>query len=393
MSIIAKKKECEFLINTTHTCNLSCKYCFVEEGYNTFSGKGASNAITDITISELINFAVKYCEEYDKVTFHFYGGEPLLLFDKVKEITEKAYNTFKNLRATALFFITTNGTLINDEIANFFNLYKYKVLISFDGEDYTHNSMRVFHNGEGSHNTVLNNIRFLKNYTNITIGLSAVIHNQNRLLTTYNYLKSFSPAFIKAEYIRTPEGSPFELKGNSKELYFKDLEKIADEVVDDLLNDRVPIDYRFNSRVLQIWRQIEREEFCSAGCHILGIAANGDIFPCTLLIGDKSSFLGDVKNGLDDSKRDKFISWHKYTGKQSCQICEERIYCGGGCSAMWKNTNQGFCDFIKHEIKLAKYIYNRVAKEKPEALALLVSKEFHSKLTSLIDYDLQNENL
>lgn len=391
---VEDSRECEILINTTHMCNLRCKYCFVTDGLNNFEGGNVPELMMDRNIQEAcLDFLKDYCRSFDKITLHFYGGEPFIHFDAMRYITERAQSVL-NHNGNIHFAVTTNGTLINRQIAEFLDSFRFAVLVSFDGVPEVHDKMRLTSDGKPTSHKVLETIHMLKAYENIRLGLSAVIHKENRLISAYDILTSLSPDFIKAEYVRMISGHHLGLDEDDKKIYFEDLSKIADHFIKQLLDEQIPNDYRFNSRVLQMWRGSKRKEFCGAGSSILGIASNGDIFPCTLLIGNDDCCLGNVSYGIKPDAVRQFKNWHRFTGKDSCRNCNVRYYCGGGCAAMWKTAGIGFCEYIKKEIYLAEYIYKYIAEVKPEAFALLVSNEFYERLkTTLHSLDYHDETI
>lgn len=377
-------KECELLINITHMCNLRCRYCFVEKNYRAFGKTHDSSIMTPYTQDATFKFVENYGKYFDRIVLHFYGGEPFTHFEAMWRITEMALGSNSGIREKVAFSVTTNGTLIDREKADFLNHFGYSVLISCDGPAEIHDSMRLTNDGEPTFAKVMDTIALLKGHQGIKLGLSAVIHRLNRLNNAYNFLKSLYPDFIKAEYVRVNEDHPFNLQASEKEIYFQDVKQIADEVVLDLLEGCVPKDYRFNSRLLQLWRQIKRKEFCGAGSSILGVAANGDIYPCSLLIGIRDCLLGNVFENMRPEKVKAFKQWHAASGKKGCRQCKIKDYCGGGCAAMWKTVQRGFCEYIQNEVDLAHYIYKRVVDLKPESFALLVSRAFYEQLTAIL---------
>ncbi|NOZ25852.1 MAG: radical SAM protein [Nitrospirae bacterium] len=383
-SLIGDSRECEILINTTHSCNLRCRYCFVADGLKSSPAPKMEKETQEACLA----FMEAYCRSYERITLHFYGGEPFLNFDAVRHISERALSIFGAEKTR--FAVTTNGTLIDRGIAGFLASLGFSVLVSCDGPPAVHDRMRTGENGLPTSQRVLDTIRALKSYEKITVGLSSVIHKENSLAAAYGYLKSLSPAFIKAEHIRTGPGDALDLDEEDRKRYFEDLAFVADDIIEQLTEGRQPLDYRFNSRVLQMWRGVRRKEFCGAGSSVLGIAADGDVYPCTLLVGDNSCRLGDVWNGLSTEAVERFRRWHALEGKESCSRCPDRYYCGGGCAAMWKMKGRGFCEYIREEIRLAAHIYERISETRPEALALMVSKEFHDRLANMINTELSS---
>lgn len=376
-------QECEILINLTHSCNLRCTYCFVADGLAGNGGKVFPARMDRRTQEQTLAFIQSYAAPFHSLTLHFYGGEPFTYFEGLQYFTERAKSLFHNSGKQLKFSVTTNGTLITREIADYLNAQRFSVLVSLDGPPQVHDQMRIDNSGAPTFHRVLKAVQLLKSCEGVSLGLSAVIHRKNRLLEAYQFLNSLSPAFIKTEYVRVHPDSPHSLMEEERQQYFQDLAVIAEDVAEQLLAGKVPQDYRFNSRILQIWRQVRRREFCGAGSAILGIASSGDIFPCTLLVSESDCRLGEVQTGLSPVAVKRFKAWHRGTGKLTCRRCPVKDWCGGGCAAMWKIVGQGFCEYIHEEIDRAFSIYEQVVKTRPEALALLVSQEFYQRLTNL----------
>lgn len=385
-ALVQNSKECEILVNITHACNLRCRYCFVDEGLRRFGELNASagSRMAASTREACAAFIRSCAKDFERVTLHFYGGEPCMAFDEMADLTEKTTSAFQDYPGRLSFAITTNGCLIDDRTADFFDRHRFAALISCDGPPEVHNLMRVDKNGAPTFQKVENAIKLLKSRKNVTLGLSAVIHNHNRLITTYRFLERYEPDFIKAEYIRVKRGDPMDLNSAQQRAYHQDLSEIAEDVIACLLNEVHPKDYRFTSRILQLWRNVERETFCGAGKSVLGIATNGDVYPCTLLVGESDCRLGDVFNGLNPRAVRCFLDWHSCKSKDACRFCNGKTFCGGGCAAMWKTTGRGFCEYILQEIQLARHIYRTVNEQRPEALALLVSESFYNRLKHFI---------
>ncbi len=377
-------KDCEILVNTTHDCNLKCKYCFVSDAYRGFDGNTPGLKMNRGTQDACLSFIEAYGRPYERITLHFYGGEPFTDFEALKYLAEKAAGTGSKIKKKIRFAVTTNGTLIDRRRAEFLNKMGFSVLVSIDGPPGVHDKMRVTTDGKPTYDKVYETVNLLKSFDGIRLGLSAVVHKYNSLGAAYGFLKSLEPDYVKVENIYTTAGHPLDLDETDREQYRRDLEAIADEVIDDLSAGKAPLDSRFNSRVLQRWRKGIREEFCAAGSHILGIAPNGDIFPCTLLVGEKSCLLGNVRDGIDAQAVKTFKEWHGCKGKPACTGCDVKDFCGGGCAAIWKTKGSGYCHMTRLEVEMALRVYNAVSRVKPEALALMVSKDFYDKINAFI---------
>lgn len=157
---ISKPTKCDFIrLVMTQNCNLKCKYCFVEEKPSAFSESNLQN---------LVEFIKKNCK--DNLELQFFGGEPLLKFEILKNCVQLLKKECSDININ--YIITTNGTLINDEIAKFFYENNFSVFISLDGDEMIHNSYRKYSNGKGSYEDTIRGVKYLQKYQ---VNLRALI--------------------------------------------------------------------------------------------------------------------------------------------------------------------------------------------------------------------------
>ncbi|WP_242855675.1 radical SAM protein [Ruminiclostridium josui] len=151
----------QFLIlQVTQSCNLRCDYCTYSGSYNNrvHTGKNMSWELA----KKSIDYLYTHSNEIEKVRISFYGGEPLLRFDLIKKCVEYVKETYPD-RITN-YGITTNGTLLSGEIAEFLINNHFSITISLDGSKKEHDANRKFVNGEGSFDTIINNIKEISKY-------------------------------------------------------------------------------------------------------------------------------------------------------------------------------------------------------------------------------------
>jgi len=147
-----------FTFEVTQKCNLRCKYCI----YGGFYPNQRSHSNKEINFETARN-AIDYIFDLVKKNYRqeiiigFYGGEPLLNFKTVKKIVKYATEIFTN-RAVR-FTMTTNGTLLSNEIINYIIRNNFRILVSLDGPKKIHDSKRIFKNGKGSYEIIINNLK------------------------------------------------------------------------------------------------------------------------------------------------------------------------------------------------------------------------------------------
>ena len=157
-----EQRHCsQLILQVTQDCNLRCEYCFyVNESY---LGRRYSEKNMDFeTAKKAIDFFLKNSIANDNVTVSFYGGEPLLRMDLIKQCVEYIRNNLKN--RTASYSLTTNGTLLTLDKAKFFWENNFDIMISLDGAKENHDKHRVFPNGKGSFDVIIRNLAALKEH-------------------------------------------------------------------------------------------------------------------------------------------------------------------------------------------------------------------------------------
>lgn len=151
----------QLILNVTESCNLRCKYCIYSDNYK-YTREFSKNVMTLETGKKAIDCFFKLNEKLasrnpgKKISIGFYGGEPLLFFSTIDKLIQYAR---KNTPLRLSFHITTNGMLLNDEVADFIVKNEILLAISLDGDKENHDRNRVMVNGCGSFDIVYNNIK------------------------------------------------------------------------------------------------------------------------------------------------------------------------------------------------------------------------------------------
>ena len=353
--------DCNFLIlNITDGCNLACKYCFAETAKT-------KKSISLETAVKAIDNMLSQKKEIDEYSIYYFGGEPLLKKGLLRQITEYAYQEIVAKRSkTVQFLINTNATLIDEEAIDLFHQYRFKVTVSIDGPKDIHDENRIYHNGKGSFNNVLERINVLKK-NNITTNLRATFSpNIKNLVSVFDFF----------EKLQLPYAYSFTLtndyKSNSINTHFnnqqleevdQELRAVMDYFVTKIINRETVFCTGLYRKIRTISNKVKRTHSCEAGRTSLTVDENGNYFACQNMIPYKQTILGDVNTNINDLKRRQFMS--KDISKISqCRNCSIRNLCLGGCEVERINTNnlldKQMCDLFKLEWKNILYAYSRL---------------------------------
>ena len=156
LSVFLARKLTKITVQLTQNCNFRCKYCIYSETHNTRQRSHSTERMTWETAKKAIDFLREHSVDSPEVNIGFYGGEPLLEFPLLKKAVEYSEQQFEGKKLT--FNITTNGTLLNDEMIYFFQEHDVSLMISLDGPKEINDKNRVFANGKGTFDTVAKQI-------------------------------------------------------------------------------------------------------------------------------------------------------------------------------------------------------------------------------------------
>lgn len=296
-----------FLI--TEDCNLACKYCFELDGRN-------PNSMSTEVIHQSLEYLCKNAVRQGKGSFHsmVFGGEPLMVPDKMEELFEKGYQLQQEHKQNFSAQIVTNATILNDEIKRVINKYKNKINIglqlSIDGIKRVHDANRVTRNGEGSFDMIEKNIEGFKELGN-NLNIHAVITKESVPVMFESY-KFFKEKWgVNDIWFMPLHEEEWSLEDVTT--YGEELQKISDYVVNlaeekqslEPVNSYAPIDKCLSPK------SDRPHAPCGAGKSFISITADGDIYPCHHFYynNGKELKIGNIKDGIDNSRRRLFLEY------------------------------------------------------------------------------------
>jgi len=228
----------------TDACNLKCIYCGYGDMYYDHDARNDQYMKFD-TIKCVLDKLCKFWKSdlnlssQKNIVIGFYGGEPLLNFQLIKDTIEY----INKLNAPNIRFkynMTTNGTLLYKYI-DYLVKNDFKILISLDGTEYNH-SYRVFHDGKNSHSKILSNIKRIMNeypqFYSENINYNAVLHNRNSVESINDFVQTELGKIPRINSLND-SGIKEENKKEFVKLYNTYFESInMSEKKDVLINDR-----------------------------------------------------------------------------------------------------------------------------------------------------------
>jgi uncharacterized protein len=356
-------------LDMSGNCNMGCIYCFEDDI------KSRIGPMSEKTARASLDFAFAKARDADRIALHFGSGEPLIRFDLLKLIVAEAGRRAREEGKAISYDLTTNATLVTDEIACFLRDHPFAVRVSCDGPARLHDRLRPLRGGQSSYAAVERGLRILLRHLPDRLTVNSVVCGGTRLAELWTWAKQIGLRHFHVIKVGAHAGRDINLQRAELAEFRTDLEAICAEMFEDLEQGRTPIDFQPITKVvrrLMIPEPITR--FCGVAGSYLGIASNGQVYPCFRHLGLEEHGLGDVWNGVSDDKRQKFLGAEAadVDSRPVCRDCWARYLCGGGCYAdsvvygpdRLKPQEQ-HCPFWRTEIEVAIRFFDRLRRDDP----------------------------
>lgn len=318
-------------LNISHDCNLRCEYCFAAKG-----DFGTGRELMSLeTAKRAIDFLIERSANRHNLEVDFFGGEPLMNFDVVKQTVEYARSIEKQHDKNFRFTITTNGLLLTDDKIDFINKEMANVVLSLDGRKEVNDKLRVSPNGQGSFDVIVPKYQKLVKERGDKDYYVRGTFTKNNLDFTNDVIKMAELGFdqLSVEPVVSDEKLDYSIKEADLPRVFEEYEALAKEMIKRKREGRCFNFFHFMVDLDQGPCAIKRLRGCSCGNEYIAVTPNGDIYPCHQFVGHDQWRMGNVvKNTFSDEIKNKFAKNNIYT-KEKCKNCWAKFFCSGGCNA------------------------------------------------------------
>ncbi len=348
-------------LHVAHDCNLRCEYCFAAQG--DFNGKRSLMSLE--TGIKALDYLIENSGNRRNLEVDFFGGEPLMNFDVVKELVHYGRKREKETGKHFRFTLTTNGVLMTDEVMEFLDKNMDNVVLSIDGKKENHDRLRYYASGKGSFDDIYDKLKkFVKMRENRLYFARGTFTSYNlNFSEDVRFLADSGFDSLSLEPVVTKPTEPYVLKEEHLPVIFEQYEALADEIIK-RHEEGEPINYyHFEVDLNQGPCAYKRLSGCGAGIEYLAVTPEGELYPCHQFVGEKSMEMGTLDDSYEDLKKPlDFKNAHVYK-KEACRNCWARFYCGGGChaNAYYSNGNifepyELGCEMEKKRVECAIYV-------------------------------------
>lgn len=329
-------------LHIAHDCNLACRYCFAEEG----EYHGRRELMSFEVGKAALDFLIANSGNRRNLEVDFFGGEPLMNFDVVKQLVaygreqEKIHN--KNFR----FTLTTNGVLLNDDIMEFANKEMGNVVLSIDGRKEVHDYMRPFRKGVGSYELIVPKFQKFADSRNQERYYVRGTFTHNNLDFSEDVLHLADLGFkqISVEPVVAQPTESYALKEEDLPQLFEEYDKLAVEMIK---RHKEGKDFNFFHFMIDLEGGpcvAKRLSGCGSGTEYLAVTPWGDFYPCHQFVGNEKFLMGNVYDGIKNTELQSEFKCCNVYAKEKCRNCFARFYCSGGCAANSYNFHGSITD-------------------------------------------------
>ena len=318
-------------LHVAHTCNLTCNYCFAAQGK--FHG---DRALMSFEVGKrALDFLIENSGSRVNLEVDFFGGEPLMNWDVVKQLVAYGRSREKECNKTFRFTLTTNGVLIDDDVIEFANKEMHNVVLSLDGRPEIHDKLRRTVNNKGSYDLIVPKFQKLvqsrggKGY----YMRGTFTHDNVDFTNDIFHMADLGFDQLSMEPVVCAPDEPWALTEEDLPKVKEQYEILAKEM---LRRDREGKGFTFYHYMIDLTGGpciYKRISGCGSGTEYMAVTPWGDLYPCHQFVGDEKYLLGNVFDGVTNTDlRDEFKLCNAYA-RPDCKDCWARLYCSGGCAA------------------------------------------------------------
>jgi len=372
------------VLNVTNKCNLSCTYCY-EYGADKLTAANAPPGramMLPETSRQSIDFLLRSSQDRPVVTITFFGGETLLNFTTIRAAVEYAEEQALRVDKRVHFALTTNATLLSDDVIRFLVAHRFGITISIDGDQKEQDRHRRYRSGKGSFAEIEPRIRALlatnRRERGRPIGARVTLtQDAGSVLDTYRFLiddlgfdeVGFAP-------VTAAPGRGYELSPGAYDKMLAEFAMLAEDFTAAAIADRPHGFSNLNDMLRELHQGIQKAHPCGAGLGLLGVSTEGELGLCHRFVESKSHAVGNVRTGVDEAVRTAFLQQAHVDHKTDCTRCFARPLCAGGCyheahvrHGDARRPNLHACDWIRGWMDQGLHAYARIMAHNPRFFA------------------------
>ncbi len=326
-------------LNVAHDCNLRCKYCFASTG----SFCGVRKMMDFDTAKKAIDLLIKLSKNRRNLEVDFFGGEPLMNFEVVKQTVEYARSIEKQYNKNFRFTITTNGLLLDEAKQDYINKEMQNCVLSLDGRKNINDNLRKCVNGDGCYDIITPNYQSFVQKRGDKEYYVRGTYTKHNLDFDKDVLHLYDLGFdqISVEPVTGPDEDEYAITEKNLEEIEKSYTRLMDTMIERKKTGKDNFNFfHFMLDLEQGPCAIKRIRGCGAGNEYVAVTPDGEIYPCHQFVGNQDYLMGSVEQGIQNKELNNKFANANLLNKPECNKCWAKFYCSGGCNANNFNMNK-----------------------------------------------------
>jgi uncharacterized protein len=366
------------VLNVTSKCNLSCGYCYEYGEDRIVEATTKPRFMNEEIARQSVDFMFTESDDSPTVNLTFFGGETLMNFKVLKSALAYARERAAALGKEVNSSLTTNATLLREEVIDWIVENDVGVTVSIDGAREQQDKHRTFANGMGSYDIIIPNIKeLLARHRRRPVGARVTLTGQNLdVVSIYKHLfeeigfweVGFAP-------VTTSWQREYSIQDDGFQTLLSGFQTLAADFLQSALAGRRHGFSNVRDTLEELHKGMSKAYPCGAGLGLMGVATDGDVALCHRFAGSNTHKLGTVFDGVDHARQDDFLTKHHIANKTDCATCWARPLCAGGCyheaHTRYGSTvepNLHYCDWIRSWTNTCLEVYGTLAERAPEFL-------------------------
>ncbi len=359
------------VLNVNTGCNLSCSYCYKED----LASPADGDRMGFETARQSIEMLLRESPDRERYNIVFFGGEPLSNMGLIRQVVDYATDRFGGLGREVDFTLTTNATLLTEELVDYFDAHRFGLTVSMDGPKALHDKNRLTVGGKGSYDVVAAKARMLlERYrarpvgarVTLTAGVTDVVAIWDHLFNDIGFNEvGFSP-------VTAGDIALFNLNGDELAEVFAGMQRLGEKYLAAALAHRNIGFSNMHQLMTDLHEGSSKALPCGAGVGLLAVDGEGGLNLCHRFTGSKLPTYGDVDQGIDRDRLARFIESRADRSDEACNTCRIRNLCSGGCYhesyaryADPAHPTYHYCDLMRDWVDFGIGIYSRIMADNP----------------------------
>lgn len=314
-------------LHVAHACNLKCAYCFAHGG----DYGGQPRLMRAEVARQAVRWVMQEAKSFQQCRIGFFGGEPLLNFELIREIIPFAREHASRLGIGVSFGIATNGTVMSPEMLEFLIHEEVQIQVSVDGNKTDHDRIRIHNDGSDTYDVVARNVMELTDRSPDSVSVRATMTSYNLdRQSIANAVDKFGACQVEIAPVVAAPHKPYALREEHLAAIKQELKELSRFETDRILKGSEERGF-FDDYMDRLMTRAKACHGCQGGKTFLAVDVDGDIYFCSSLADRPEFKMGDVFSGLDLAVQDAFDKSYHVDARSDCRRCWAKNLCGGGC--------------------------------------------------------------